>query len=300
MTNNGKSVSNMMNNEIDSTGNFFCLLGLPKSGTTWLAEYLRTNPAVQIPPIKELQLFNRRFRPDLYRWMDDLFQRNLINKIKKLDSNKNNTDANIALIRLLTEIYSIPLLSDDTLFIENYRKILMTGYDDDHLCFGEMSTTYATLHPEHLQLLDTCFENTKYIIVLRDPKKRLWSHIKHKARFFDSDPVKDIDRWLADKEISELNEYQQVLDKVFSVIPRDRVIILFYEEIFSDGNNNSLKSLCSFLQIEYFDANKDEVVYASKKLNLPYSLTHQLNVRTADNYSAIQALIGHIPDNWEN
>ena len=288
-----------MINKCTSKGNFFCLLGLPKCGTTWLAEYLRASPAIYIPPVKELQLFSRRFRPDLYRWMDSLFQRNLINTIRNLDKNTKNTDASIELVRLLTEIYSMPLLADDHRFIDHYRKLFVAVSSDDLLSFGEMSTTYCTLHEQHLQLLDSCFADTKYIVILRDPKTRLWSHIKHKARFFDSDPVRDLDRWLADKEISEINEYRHILNKVFSVIPRERVMIVFYEALFYDDKNETLKSLCNFLDIEYVDANKANKIYVSNSQNLPDGFSDKLKIRTADNYNFVQQLVGYTPDNWE-
>ena len=56
-----------------SQAQFFCGLGMPKTGTTWMAEYLRKNPDVYIPIMKELQIFNRIFLPDLYGWMNEHF-----------------------------------------------------------------------------------------------------------------------------------------------------------------------------------------------------------------------------------
>jgi len=47
------------------TADFFVGIGAAKSGTSWVAEYLREHPDVAMSPIKELHYFDARFCPQV-------------------------------------------------------------------------------------------------------------------------------------------------------------------------------------------------------------------------------------------
>lgn len=279
--------------------NFFCLLGLPKSGTTWLAEYLRTHPSVFVPVIKELQLFSRRFRPDLYRWMDDLFKKNLIRVVRNFPTKPGAGESQIELLRLLSDVFSVPCLKEDESFIEAYRSIFYPHLNSSIVAFGELSTTYCTLTENHLRLLDSCFSNTKYILVLRDPATRFWSHINHKAKYFDSDPIAEVDRWLLDPELTEIADYRKTLGRIFSVIPKERVLVLFYEDLFRENDDSALRVLCDYLGVEYLGTDRSEVIYKGGGFQLPDELAGKIRDCVEDSYEYTATHISTLPEGWE-
>ena len=158
---------------------FFCGLGLPKTGTTWLVEYLRNNPDIFIPRMKELQIFNRMFVPELYDWMNDFFAQGLAKRASVLPiANKKVPE----LIALMAEVLTIPYLQDGPAQMKAYRRLFRGRLTKQHQAFGEFSTTYALLPPNGLKLLAAAFEQPKFILILRDPVDRYWSHLKHELR----------------------------------------------------------------------------------------------------------------------
>jgi hypothetical protein len=66
--------------------------------------------------------------------------------------------------------------------------------------------------------------------------------------------------------------YQETIRKLLKTIPREQILFMFYEDLFSTPNK-SIKELCSFLEIDF---------YSSDQLGVPSG--KKVNKSTADKY----------------
>lgn len=283
----------------ENNARFFCGVGLPKTGTTWLAEYLRHHPEVFVPLMKELQVFNRYFRPELYRWMDSTIGNNLKTTTEKLITKPDKRERLAELTSLMAEALALPHHSDEKYMMKAYRRLFRGRVTPEHNVFGEFSTTYCVLPEAGLRLLDTAFPNTRYLIVLRDPIKRFWSHVKHQTRLKDDfDPCTNYLAMFDDPELSEMSNYREIVGNILRVIPTDRVHIALYEDLFVQHDETALKAITDFLGISYFQVDQSQVVYAGESLPMPEEFIAEACARFQDSYRFGEEIFGREPFGW--
>lgn len=271
---------------------FFCGLGMPKTGTTWLAEYLRKNPDVYIPIMKELQVFNRIFLPDVYGWMNEHFAALLARRVSDLPiANKKVPE----LIALMAEILTLPYLEGTPAKMKAYRR-LFKGRLQGETLFGEFSTTYCLLPESGLKHLQAAFKNPKFILMLRDPVDRYWSHLKHEMRQdknFDPQSYALIDT--ENSEFARMSDYAEILPRLWRVLGRENVHILFFESLFVEQDEAVLKALTDFLGIQYGAPDFSNVVYAGTNIDLSDNLGATLRERFSSQYDFLATEFGSLP-----
>jgi len=237
---------------------FFCGLGMPKTGTTWLAEYLRAHSDIFIPLMKELQIFNRIFVPELYDWMNQHFAEILSRRVLNLPVANEKLPE---LVSLMAEMLALPYLPDRAAKMKAYRR-LFKGRLTGQKLFGEFSTTYCLLPDAGLKRLKAAFPNPKFILMLRDPVNRYWSHLKHEIR-----------RTLGKKNVH----------------------ILFYESLFVEKDEQALRGLMAFLEIKYITPDFDKVVYAGEDIYLAQNLADDLRDRFEPQYAFLKENFSSLP-----
>lgn len=280
---------------------FFCGLGLPKTGTTWLADYLRNHRSVFVPLMKELQVFNRYFRPELYSWMNGHISKNLINTTEKLVAGPRNPERLAELTALIAEALAMPHHVDTKYMMRAYRRLFRGRIRPEHRVFGEFSTTYCVLPTEGLRLLDSAFPDTRYIIVLRDPVKRFWSHVKHQTRLRQKfDPLVRFVDMFDDPELSEMANYRSIVEKIQCVIPAERIHYALFEDLFVRHDEAALKGITDFLGIPFLPADQSSVVYAGESLPMPEHYLTLAKQRLNDSYRFGEEIFGYLPDGWAN
>jgi len=272
---------------------YFCGLGLPKTGTTWLADYLRDNPDIYLPPVKELQVFNRIFLPELYEWMNPHFAKILTKRIADLQATKIKSPE---LVALLAEMLTIAYLTDPPAQLKAYRRLFRGRMTNQHLAFGEFSTTYALLPPQGLNLLKAAFASPKFIFVLRDPVNRYWSHVKHELRYKkDFDPIayaKDDNR---SSELSRMANYAEILPRLIKTLGEENIHILFYESLFVENDADALRQLTNFLGVDFKTPNFDKVIYAGADIDLPEDLADFLEDKFKPQYDFLKTHFSNLP-----
>lgn len=283
----------------NENANFFCVLGLPKTGTTWLAEYLRSHPQAFIPAIKELQVFSRRFRKDLYDWLDQLMLRNLANSQAKASELPPQTKQRLELLEMQADIAYMPHIENLDVMIDEYRSVFRKRVTNKHAVFGELSTTYCVLPKKGLEALDSVFPQTKYVIIVRDPVERYWSHLKHQAKVKKNiDPVQYHNRYSNDTELLEISDYRTIVEKIQGVIPPDRLHIALYENLFLEKDHSALKNITDFLGLSFIPADLGKVVYAGQSVTMPDDLRLEATQRYNDSYLFGAELFGETPKGW--
>lgn len=272
---------------------FFCGLGMPKTGTTWLADYLGKIPDVYLPLMKELQIFNRMFNPELYDWMNGHFAEILAKRVVDLPvANKKVPE----LISLMAEMLTLPYLEDTPAKMKAYRR-LFKGRLTGQKVFGEFSTTYCLLPENGLKHLQAAFESPKFILVLRDPVNRYWSHLKHEIRRDETfDPVSYAQDDTPDSEFSRMADYAEVLPRIWKTLGKENVHLLFYESLFVEKDEEAIKGLTDFLGVEFQTPDFDKIVYAGADIDLPDNLALVLRDRFEPQYAFLKQEFSTLPE----
>lgn len=265
---------------------------MPKTGTTWLAEYLRKSPDVFIPRMKELQVFNRLFVPELYDWMNPYFADTLAKRVWDLSIGSRNYPE---LIALMAEVLTIPYLEDMLAKMKAYRR-LFNGRLTGQSVFGEFSTTYCLLPENGLKYLKDAFPEPKFVLMIRDPINRYWSHLKHEIRQNkDFDPVSFVPKDTPETEFSRMANYAEILPRIWKMLGKENVYILFYESLFVEKNNEPLRGLTNFLGIEFTEPDFEKIVYAGADIELPTPLVSTLRDRFEPQYRFLQQEFSNLP-----
>jgi hypothetical protein len=221
---------------------FFLGIGAQKAGTSWLHDYFASREDVFVPDMKELHYFDAKFRPDLC----SRFDRQMVNRLRViLRKTLKNPNMLLALRDADTLLARVRMIFDEN----EYRRYFAGRVAAKHLCYGEITPSYAILGEEGFAEIKRQFSLSKIIFILRDPVERFYSALRMRERdqrgfsafnnFFES---------LAKRNAVERTQYEETikeLDKVFS--PED-VFVGFYETLFTDENINRL---CAFLNIPF-------------------------------------------------
>lgn len=105
--------------------------------------------------------------------------------------------------------------------------------------FGEISPTYGLLPAAAFAEMDSLFPESRYIFIMRDPVQRLWSQMRFMAEKFEERHGKkrNLNRHfrhvLKRENAIGMSSYQNTIRVLESVIPRDRILYLFYEKMIS-------------------------------------------------------------------
>lgn len=177
----------------------------------------------------------------------------------------------------------------------------------------DFSPIYARLTaPTYREMLDTT-PNSKFIFVMRDPVDRLWSGIKQRYRFHISANQTSLPSLqkafalaLTDPHNLDLyfSSYERTLTQMFTVLPRERVKLIYYEDMFDPERAPDIsEDLRAFLDIDSLTLRRDAVVYASatqvKDAPLPEDAA-QARALLAPTYDAVRTEMGgRLPEAWE-
>jgi hypothetical protein len=192
----------------------FYVLGAQKAGTTWLYRTLRQHPEVGHAVIKEVHFFDRDYRVAKgIDWYSKQFSKNPDCVDKKA-------------------------IGD---FTPKYLRMVHPK------CFENQSAVPNNA----IELLKSATPEAKFIIILRNPVRRASSayfHYLRKRKFPIGTKFSDAPEHL---DLLMAGEYAEQLEIWFEHFPRERFLILIYEE---DVNPDSAKEetfqkICKFLEI---------------------------------------------------
>jgi hypothetical protein len=126
----------------------------------------------------------------------------------------------------------------------------------------DASPEYFSMAEVKGRILEKC-PDTKFIVLLRDPIKRAWSHYWHEVKVNQTEKM-PFQEAIQRRTICFCDEYfysyllrghyAEHLEQWFSLFPRDRFNILFTEEFFSDTEN--FTDLVKWLGLRPADLNK--------------------------------------------
>ena len=285
-----------------SKSGFFLGLGAQKSGTTWLAEYLKGHPGVSMSPLKELHYFDSLWLPSCKAFDKKFFER-LKAKLQESsikafhhESVKESDDG----LRLRALLCRVNMIGRDD-FSSQYRRYFESVCDMNRL-FGEITPSYSMLRSGHFKMIDSIFPGSKYLFLMRDPVDRFWSHL----RFYYKNSKVVLDRALVEKSLDDERfmaraNYGRTLNELFSVVPTDRVFVGLYEDLFGRDGRAFVRRLTDFLGLSFIEPDFSHKVHVSRASKLSSSIELLLRERLDFVYSDVEALgCSSVRSAWRN
>ncbi|MEO1331069.1 MAG: sulfotransferase [Pseudomonadota bacterium] len=275
-------------------------VGAQKSGTSWLYDYLSAHPDCHLRRIKELGFFSRSTERQA-RQVVERFETKLVRTRRK------KTGFNLAERRKLRE-----RIRD----LEEWLGVLRDGSDAAYLDYlnkgrsarrlvADITPEYALASPAVLTRMAALSEQTRFVFIMRDPVARLWSAIRM-AGLRRGGPEPDDQAAFAGNLLAEhaaegvsnldrRSDYADALEKLTAIVPAERRLFLFYEELFCDP---TVRTLCDFLSIEFRSGDYSRRVHEGLKLSLEPEEAARLRTRLAPQYAAAERVMGRLPEAW--
>lgn len=276
----------------------FCA-GATKAGTSWLWEYLQGHPEGHLRSIKELGFFGAN-GPD-----------RLKHRARRMEREIADFNADLALgaakwpnwLRRQRDDraeYRTALLSADPL--AGYLRYLLAGAEGKKLV-ADLTPEYGLVPAERMAEM-TALGNVRWILSLRDPVERLWSHIRMLVRRMKPAPADfaaacaaKFDEVLAGgaEDVTLRSDYAAIHRRLVQAVPRDRQLVLFYEDLISQPG---VDRVTRFLGLARHPANPEKRVHAGIASAMPTPLRQRARDWLLPQYEYVSREFG-LPRAWE-
>lgn len=278
-------------------------IGAQKAGTSWLFDFLDTHPDCHCTATKELHYFDMLHSMQErghYGGRIDLMT-SLCGRVSRTPrpGNQRFLDRIERVIEQLRMYSGVP--GDHA----NYVSFLTRGHSGQKILV-DITPSYGTLDRVAFADMDS-LGPAKFVFILRDPVDRLWSQINMLVQDGGKDPTApdylgaciDTARQMhASGRLAALPraDYARTMTELESVIPRDRICYLFYEDMFRQA---SVDRLCRFLAIAETPADTDKRVGSGGGAGIPEDVRNMLHEGLRAQYDAVFDRFGAtVPEHW--
>lgn len=249
-------------------GNLFLSVGAMKAGTTWLYSVLSQHPELFFTPEKEIHYFHHRY----------------VDK-SMLSDKRRMQEANNRYLRFNPHLDDIATMRESLHWISSYlanpvddlwyRTLFADLREQTYAC--DFSNLYALLPTEAWQRIALDCDQLRVLYTLRNPIKRLWSHVKFHLQF--TGKIDELETWspedfrtFAQQSFIWNNaEYGYNLRQMKAGLPEGALKVIFFEDLHRD-RSGTLASIEDFLGIARLDYPQDtlgEQVNASVTRTMP-------------------------------
>lgn len=220
----------------------FVGLGVMKTGTTWLSQYLKTHPEAYHSSLKEMNFFNTLV-PNTCRNMGPRRRLDILNDVIL----KFPTPRPIP-PKARAKIYDIAEIGRFDQDTEKYMSYFAQRTGECSV-FGEISTSYSTLPAEGFRKIAESHPDTRMFLIMRDPTARAVSHLQHKMRRqIDMDVDANIEEIEPGNIVYERSDYPKALNAIAEGAGNTPFLAMVYENLFSE---KAVREFCDFLGISY-------------------------------------------------
>ena len=278
----------------------FCV-GATKAGTSWLFRFLQSHPQCHVRSIKELHYFDA-LDLDERDWHRTYLQGQRRQAAEQITDAKPARREKIAR-ELADHDDLIALHRSEPEDIAGYLRYLKKGRTAERVV-ADVTPAYSLLSAERLHKMACIAGQVRFIYIMRDPVARLWSHIRmnaaRRARFpgeVQGRANRIFWRYGRGKHpgIRARGEYRAALERVTSALKPTQLLVLFYEELFTQA---AVNLICDFLGIEYRQADMRVRVNTGPPATMNDKQRQHARDWLADQYDYVQATLDSVPDAW--
>lgn len=280
-------------------------IGAAKSGTTWLYRYLRAHRDCHLRGHKELNYFDAVDKGELRLQIERLAAeiRDLEVRLPAMPPDQRKQRFN------------------DMLDMRDFHRVLLTCHADKNAYFrylmgglgqqrlvADITPNYAGLSAEMLGKMVGVANETRFIYLMRDPVARFWSNVRMDAAVkaqagsgaaLETLARAELDRALTDPQSAILahSNYAAVLDKMEAVIPGDRRLAMFYEDLLTQ---DGVQKLCRFLGIKPMKVDFDRRANEGKAIDMTPEDRAAVRRLLRPQYEAVARRFPALPKAWAN
>ncbi len=279
---------------------FFCV-GATKAGTSWLHEALSDHPECRFRSIKELHYFDALEHGRITAQVSQITARRDV-LMARIDGAPVLKAAELSVrVQDRNDWLSVLAKGED---IDAYLAYVMAGAGDARVV-GDVTPAYALLPEQRLQQMAGLSGDVRFLYLLRDPVARLWSHVRMMAARRGPDGKVDpqraqniLNRTLRgdEHEIEIRGDYAAALTRLRTAIPSDRLLCVYYEDLF-DGDG--MAQICDFLSINRISGDGARRVHAGAVLDMPAPLREKAGAWLVPQYEFVARTLGRLPLAWQ-
>lgn len=279
-------------------------VGATKAGTSWLHRYLAGHPQCAMPYIKELHYFDRIEPAQLPRELTRLTGVQAALMAESLGAHSRKAarlDARIDEVEAWIDVMKRGAVEQDA-----YLAFLTRNAGLGTRLVGDITPAYGLLDEDKLAEMAALAPDTRFVLLLRDPLDRLWSHLRMLAgwRLKEGETVEDkaqrlFGRFLRGKEETVLarSDYAGMLGRLRKVVPSGRLHVEFYEHLFTQG---AVDRLCVFLGLDGRPGDFERRVHASPEATLDPARARKARDLLLPQYDYVSDLLGDVPARWHH
>jgi hypothetical protein len=279
----------------------FCI-GAAKCGTTWLYDYLRGHPECFLRGHKELHYFDTIERLRMKRAIERLSNQIAINEAKLPQlkpAERAKATSDLLDIRDFQRVLQTCHLDKNA-----YFRYMMTGLRDERLV-ADITPDYANVSRDMLGKMVGVANETRFVYLMRDPVARFWSHVRMDAKNGlpkGADYLAHAREMLAravegeEKAITAHSNYARVLSNMEAVIPEERRLVMFYEDLMTPAG---LRTLCGFLGIRPIKADFERQVHAGRSAEMADDERAAVRRMLRPQYEAVASRFPVLPKAWQ-
>ena len=278
---------------------FFCV-GAAKAGTSWLYSQLAAHPECHFRAIKELHYFDAIDGDTIERVLKkhQHQQARILNNVAAREKTPSDEQAR----RLTDRAAWMDVLERHGEDASAYLAYLNHDAGEAKV-IGDITPAYALLSEQRFAAMSKLESDVRFLMILRDPVERLWSHVRMIAARRDENGVataercgRILNRTLKGKEdqIARRSDYAATLERLMNSIPGGKLLVDVFEEMVA---GEGLKRICAFLGIRPIEAGLARV-HAGPELQMTQEQRRAAAHWLAPQYEASAKAFGRMPEAW--
>ncbi|MEM1267020.1 MAG: sulfotransferase [Pseudomonadota bacterium] len=291
----------------DGHRHLFCV-GATKAGTSWLYNQLREHPECGLGWRKEVTYFEDEGSGILLQWRTKFKEEVAeceasLASWKSLGFSAAKRDAVAGRQARLSRALSLKYLPGT-----RHQDYLDFVTDDGRFAgklTADVTPSYARLRATTLAEMAALGPGVRFLYILRNPVDRAWSHVRMAlSRDTEQEPTeirarRRFGRFLKGgfPKVHADCDYAGNLSQLVEGVPEPQRMVLYYEDLFTQEGADRL---ADFLGIARFTPEFERVVHGG---TVSYKLPAKLRLRgiemLRDQYSAMEAQFGRIPEAWQ-
>ena len=278
---------------------FFCV-GAAKAGTSWLYNQLAAHPECHFRTIKELHYFDALENGTLSRELDK--HRGHQERILTNVAANGGTPSDLQTQRLTDRAAWMDVLEQGGDEPQAYLHYLSADAGGAAV-IGDITPAYALLPAARLGAMSRLTPDVRFLMLLRDPIDRLWSHVRMMAARRDDSGTATPERCARilsrtfdgkEEQISRRSNYAAALERLAQAVPGGKLLIEVFEEMVA---GEGLSRICAHLGIRSVTPDLAPV-HAGQTLAMTPEQRLAAAHWLAPQYEASAKALGRMPDAW--
>jgi hypothetical protein len=265
----------------------FIGIGAHKSGTSWIFERLREIDHFELPPVKEIHYFDRKYKQNKFHFTK---------RFPSLKSYFESIKICVLNFNRINWFYSW--------YFKSYSDSWYVSLFKSKKIQGEITPAYSILSVEEIRRLKKVANPEKILFIIRNPIERAWSHyqylVQRGKKFDKKNLVKEIKSFMLSDEQRKRSNYIEIINKYRNFFQDEDIYILFYDSILNEPEAliENMMSVFGIKKINLMNCNFRDVNNSSKKLRIPIEISKLVNELYKKDISVLSEKIGSYCKIW--